>query len=209
MAFTALWGRLDSIYRDVNDVLLDQATFMPTSLMIAPLSIGNHQQNPYIEAKIHHIHSNGMVFGEWIAPSNKLEEVIVNPVEGEERVIKSLNVGMTVHVRYPRRNTKPGAQTLWRCFLRPLSEQPIYLQEACLQKSCSPIVEAEIEPPSIEQVQKPAVSGSSIRVTINEPILVDYVNQGIAKKGYTGNTAASNAVKDIIRAAMRAGVKPE
>lgn len=209
MALTALWGRLDSIYSNVNDVLLDQATFMPTSLMIAPLSIGNHQQNPYIEAKIHHIHSNGMVFGEWIAPSSKLEEVIVNPVEGEERVIKSLNVGMTVHVRYPRRNTKPGAQTLWRCFLRPLSEQPIYLQEACLQKSCSPIVEAEIEPPSIEQAEKPAAIGAKPRVTITEGILVDYMNEWASAGNYTGNNAASKAVMDIIRAAMRAGLKPE
>jgi len=204
MALTALWCWLNSVHSNVNGVLLGQVNFMPTSLMITPLSIGSHQQNPYIEAKIQHITENKMVFGEWIAPSGKLEEVIVNSVEDEEHVIHLLKIGMTVHVRSPRRNTKPNAQTQWRCFLRPLAEQPIYLQQYC-----DPWHGQEKISESVEQPVERAVIPSKPRVTITEPVLVDYLNDFALAGGYTGNNAASKAVMDIIRAAMRAGLKPE
>ena len=204
MTLASLWGGFDVINSNVNDFLLVQANFMPTSLMITQLSIGGHQQNPYIEAKIQHITENKMVFGEWIAPSGKLEEVIVNPVEDEEHVIHLLKIGMTVHVRSPRRNTKPGAQTQWRCFLRPLAEQPIYLQQYC-----DPWHGQEKISEYVEQPVERAVIPSKPRVTITEPVLVDYLNVFVLAGGYTGNNAASKAVMDIIRAAMRAGVKPE
>ena len=110
--------------------------------MVTQLSIGSHQENPYIEAKVQYM-AKGMVFGEWLALSGKLEEIILNPAKGEEFVWNALDVGMTVHVRQPRPNTRPGAQTLWRCFLRPLAEQPLYLQRLCRTD--------DVQPPKAEQ----------------------------------------------------------
>ena len=179
--------------------------------MITPLSIANNAQNPYIEAKIQHITNKGLVFGEWLAPSNKLEEVIVNMKEGEEHVLDKLYIGMTVHVRQPRPNTRPGAQTAWRCFMRGLDEQPIYLQQSCGPKFVEPeVVKAAIPEPVQVPLQLDRVDiGRRPRVTINEDLLVDYVAEWASAGNYTTANAASKAVMDIIRAAMRAGLKAE
>jgi hypothetical protein len=163
--------------------------------MITRLSIGDHQQNPYIEAKVLYFHHKGLVFGEWLAHSGKLEEIILNPAKGEEYVMKKLEVGMTVHVRSPRPNTKEGAQTAWRCFLRPLTEQPIYLQEICKPQQTEsiapePAVEKAVEIEDIEDETVSTVEPKRITLQKTEARF-NYV-KGLASKS---NHAPSDARK--------------
>jgi hypothetical protein len=61
----------------------------------------------------------------------------------------------------------------------------------------------------VQQSVERADIGRKPRVTITEDFLADYVAEWAAAKNYTTANAASKAVMDIIRAAMRAGVKPE
>ena len=212
MPFAALWGRLDAVHSDVNCVVFNQANFMPTPFMITPLSIADHEQNPYIEARIYHIMpGDGMIFGEFLAPSGKLEEVIINLSKEEPDVRGFLKAGMTVHVRQPRLNTAERAQTKWRCFLRSVAEQPIYLQHAYNQSKVKPankqpVEQREIEP---EQSDVPKKDHRNIRVSITDYHNDRYVRDWAKDAGYTGNNALTKAVNEIIRAAMQAGVKPE
>lgn len=60
-------------------------------------------------------------------------------------------------------------------------------------------VQQSVEPVSIDE--KP-------RVTINDPELADFVAYWRKAKNYTTINASSKAVMNIIRAAMRAGLKP-
>lgn len=214
MPFAALWGGLDAVHSDVNCFLLDQANFMPTPSMITPLTITDHEQNPYIEARIYHIvPGDGMIFGEFLAPSGKLEEVIINPLQDQPDVRGFLKTGMTVHVRQPRRNTAPHAQTQWRCFLRPAEEQPIYLQHAYYQSKIKPAdkqpVEQSVEQRQIEFQQKDSVKKDlrNLRVSITDYHNDKYIRDWAKDAGYTGNNALTKAVNEIIRAAMQAGLK--
>ena len=166
--------------------------------------IGFHQEsvNPFIELKIYHItEDRKMFFGEWKAPSGKFEEAILNPAFGEQNVLDVLQVGTVVHVRTPKENTKSGG-TPWRAYMRPLNEQPIWVQEATKPE--------EQKLPSVVQIRRAVtepVSADPLRVTINESFLAQHCREVAQKKGYTGNTAASKAVMDIIRAAMKAGIE--
>lgn len=130
-----------------------------------------------------------MFFGEWLAPSGKLEEIIINPCYGEQSVMDCLAVDMVVHIRQPRENTRPGGHTPWRANMRTLDDQPIWIQEATKK-----------EP---EPTASSIASSESLRVTISDPFLAQHCREVASKKGYVGNTAGSKAVMDVIRAAMR------
>ena len=60
----------------------------------------------------------------------------------------------------------------------------------------------------VQQSVERADIGRKPRVTITEDLLADYVAEWAAAMNYTTANAASKAVMDIIRAAMRAGLKP-
>jgi len=166
--------------------------------------IGFHQEsvNPFIELKIYHItEDRKMFFGEWQAPSGKFEEAILNPAYGEQNVLDVLEVGTIVHIRQPKENTKSRG-TKWRAYMRPLAEQPIWVQEAANPQ--------EKQLPKVVQIRRAViepVSADPLRVTINESFLAQHCREVAQKKGYTGNTAGSKAVMDIIRAAMKAGLE--
>ncbi len=166
--------------------------------------IGFHQEsvNPFVELKIYHItEDRKMFFGEWKAPSGKFEEAILNPAYGEQNVLDVLEIGTVVHVRQPKENLKRGG-TPWRAYMRPLVDQPIWVQEASnpQEKTLPNVVQIR------RAVLKP-VSADPLRVTINESFLAQHCREVAQKKGYTGNTAGSKAVMDIIRAAMKAGLE--
>ena len=61
----------------------------------------------------------------------------------------------------------------------------------------------------VQQPVERADIGRKPRVTITEDLLADYVAEWATAMNYTTTNAASKAVMDIIRAAMRAGLKPE
>ena len=65
---------------------------------------------------------------------------------------------------------------------------------------------AKQEIPVQQSVQRADI-GRKPRVTITEDFLADYVAEWAAAMDYTTANAASKAVMDIIRAAMRAGLK--
>lgn len=60
----------------------------------------------------------------------------------------------------------------------------------------------------VQQSVERADIGRKPRVTITEDFLADFVAEWAAAMNYTTANAASKAVMDIIRAAMRAGLKP-
>ena len=70
-------------------------------------------------------------------------------------------------------------------------------------------VEAKEQKIPVQQSVERAGIGRKLRVTITEDLLVDYVAEWVTAMNYTTANAASKAVMNIIRAAMRAGLKPE
>lgn len=132
-----------------------------------------------------------MFFGEWQGPSGKFEEAILNPAYGEQHVLDFLQPEMIVYVRQPKENTRKTTGTKWRAYMRPLSEQPIWVQEAVKGK------------PTPQPAAPSIASPESLRVTINDPFLAQHCREVAQQKGYVGNTAGSKAVMDVIRAAMK------
>lgn len=104
--------------------------------MVSQISFSTQSANPFVEAQICHITEDRRIFfGEWLAPSGKLEDIIINPAPGESYVMDCLANYSKVHVRQPRVNTYPRARTPWRGNMRPLGDQPIWVQEAVKSKN--------------------------------------------------------------------------
>lgn len=70
-------------------------------------------------------------------------------------------------------------------------------------------IEVKNQQIAVQQNVQRADIGRKPRVTITEDLLADFVAEWAAIKKYNTTNAASKAVMDIIRAAMRSGVKPE
>ena len=118
-----------------------------------------------------------MFFGEWKAPSGKFEEAILNPAYGEQEVLDVLQVGTVVHVRTPKENNKSGG-TPWRAYMRPLVDQPIWVQEAANPQ--------EKQLPKVVQIRRAVaepVSADPLRVTINESFLAQHCREVAQKEG--------------------------
>ena len=207
MALTALWGRFNIAYRDMDHC---HPSFISLHSMTANLSLPQSSGSNFAfqtgtiislcpGKNFFYTHVAGQLCMTWLDDDKTLKKDmlrcgdnvslmgVMQTVDGGRAPIKGSCVPLPLQIDALKRSI----------------EYRIAKQET--------VETIEIEKQEIP-VQQPAnqwVVGEKPRVTITDYACAQYIADWAARMQYTDQRAAGKAVMDIIRAAMRAGLKPE